>query len=241
MQRGGQTRIRSGGEHEAVDANAAARSQPEPDGKGPSAESLHKKIRRLESELDKRVEGKNAKDDHEKTKGEVVRWEEGKRWQAKMEKLKNSLRDKERENEALLKQLGTLRDLYSRSVRVQELNEELQSAKDSARAARGRENSLREEVDGLTQDLQRSVKAQRRMQAEREEQEQEVQELKQKAKRFSSALQLGQEDSRRSVGPTGSSYFLTPSVPYLPRLALCWARGETPARLSLRRTESQSR
>ncbi|KAJ4930345.1 hypothetical protein JOQ06_019349 [Pogonophryne albipinna] len=56
-----------------------------------------------------------------------------------------------------------------------------------------------------------------------------------------SPSQLGQEDSRRSVGPTGSSYFLTPSVPYLPRLALCWARGETPARLSLRRTESQSR
>ncbi|KAI4825110.1 hypothetical protein KUCAC02_020808, partial [Chaenocephalus aceratus] len=67
------------------------------------------KIRRLESELDKRAEGKNLKD-----KEEVVRWEEGKRWQAKMEKLKNSLRDKERENEALLKQLGTLRDLYSR-------------------------------------------------------------------------------------------------------------------------------
>ncbi|KAL3061051.1 hypothetical protein OYC64_009289 [Pagothenia borchgrevinki] len=94
--------------------SSALQSQPEPDGKGPSAESLHKKIRRLESELDKRVEGKNVKDDHEKTKGEVVRWEEGKRWQAKMEKLKNSLRDKERENEALLKQLSTLRDLYSR-------------------------------------------------------------------------------------------------------------------------------
>ncbi|KAK5901738.1 hypothetical protein CesoFtcFv8_007068 [Champsocephalus esox] len=94
--------------------SSALQSQPEPDGKGPSAESLHKKIRRLESELDKRAEGKNLKGDHEKTKEEVVRWEEGKRWQAKMEKLKNSLRDKERENEALLKQLGTLRDLYSR-------------------------------------------------------------------------------------------------------------------------------
>ncbi|XP_034072286.1 LOW QUALITY PROTEIN: centrosomal protein of 290 kDa [Gymnodraco acuticeps] len=94
--------------------SSALQSQPEPDGKGPSAESLHKKIRRLESELDQRAEGKNLKDDHEKTKGEVVRWEEGKRWQAKMEKMKNSLRDKERENEALLKQLGTLRDLYSR-------------------------------------------------------------------------------------------------------------------------------
>ncbi|XP_063768066.1 centrosomal protein of 290 kDa isoform X3 [Eleginops maclovinus] len=94
--------------------STALQSQPEPDGKGPSVESLHKKIRRLESELDKRAEVKNVKDDHEKTKGEVVRWEEGKRWQAKMEKVKNSLRDKERENESLLKQLSTLRDLYSR-------------------------------------------------------------------------------------------------------------------------------
>ncbi|KAF3855243.1 hypothetical protein F7725_023298 [Dissostichus mawsoni] len=103
--------------------SSALQSQPEPDGKGPSAESLHKKIRRLESELDKRAEGKNVKDDHEKTKGEVVRWEEGKRWQAKMEKVTKSLRDKERENEALLKQLSTLRDLYSSAEMETELEE----------------------------------------------------------------------------------------------------------------------
>lgn len=50
------------------------------------------------------------------TKGEIVRWEEGKKWQAKMEKVKNSLKEKERENESLSKQLSTLKDLYGRSV-----------------------------------------------------------------------------------------------------------------------------
>ncbi|XP_075945736.1 centrosomal protein of 290 kDa isoform X3 [Anarhichas minor] len=74
-------------------------------------------------------------------------------------------------------------------VRVQELNEELQAAKDFAKAARGREHTLKEEVDGLNQDLQRSLKNQRRMQAEKEEREQEIQELKQQVKRLSSALQ----------------------------------------------------
>lgn len=45
-----------------------------------------------------------------------MRWEEGKKWQSRMERVKNSLRDKERENESLLKQLSTLKDLYGRSV-----------------------------------------------------------------------------------------------------------------------------
>lgn len=75
-------------------------------------------------------------------------------------------------------------------MQVQELNEELQAAKESTKAARGRENTLKEEVDGLNQDLQRSQKTQRRLQAEKEEREQEIQELKQQIKRLSSALQV---------------------------------------------------
>uniref|UniRef100_A0A8C4HSS8 Centrosomal protein 290 n=1 Tax=Dicentrarchus labrax TaxID=13489 RepID=A0A8C4HSS8_DICLA len=75
-------------------------------------------------------------------------------------------------------------------VRVQELNEELQAAKESVKAARGRENTLKEEVDSLNQDFQRSQKTQRRLQAEKEEREQEIQELKQQIKRLSSALQV---------------------------------------------------
>uniref|UniRef100_A0AAX7VT04 Centrosomal protein of 290kDa coiled-coil region domain-containing protein n=1 Tax=Astatotilapia calliptera TaxID=8154 RepID=A0AAX7VT04_ASTCA len=84
------------------------------DGKRPTIENLQKKIWRLESDLEKRAEIKHVKDDHGKTKEEIVRWEEGKKWQAKMEKVKNSLKEKERENESLSKQLSTLKDLYAR-------------------------------------------------------------------------------------------------------------------------------
>ncbi|XP_029290182.1 centrosomal protein of 290 kDa isoform X9 [Cottoperca gobio] len=84
--------------------SSALQSQPEPDG---TDENLQKKIRRLETDLEKRADTKD-------TKGEVVRWEESKKWQAKMERVKNVLKDKERENESLLKQVGTLKDLYAR-------------------------------------------------------------------------------------------------------------------------------
>ncbi|XP_072242523.1 centrosomal protein of 290 kDa isoform X1 [Leuresthes tenuis] len=93
---------------------SAMQNQPEPDGKGPTIENLQKKIRRLESELEKRVFVKYVKEDHGKTKEEIVRWEEGKKWQTRLEKVKNSLKEKERENESLSKQLGTLKDLYAR-------------------------------------------------------------------------------------------------------------------------------
>ncbi|XP_054475608.1 centrosomal protein of 290 kDa [Anoplopoma fimbria] len=94
--------------------SSALQNQPEPDGKGSTIENLQKKIRHLESDLEKRGEMRNVKDDPEKTKGEIVRWEEGKKWQAKMEKVRNTLREKERENESLSKQLSTLKDLYAR-------------------------------------------------------------------------------------------------------------------------------
>ncbi|XP_034541944.1 centrosomal protein of 290 kDa isoform X2 [Notolabrus celidotus] len=92
----------------------ALQNQPEADGRGLTIENLQKKIRRLESDLEKRAEKKIMKDDYGKTKDEIVRWEEGKKWQTKMEKLKNSLKEKERESEALSKQLSTLKDLYAR-------------------------------------------------------------------------------------------------------------------------------
>nr|XP_014264583.1 centrosomal protein of 290 kDa isoform X2 [Maylandia zebra] len=93
---------------------SALQSQREADGKRPTIENLQKKIWRLESDLEKRAEIKHVKDDHGKTKEEIVRWEEGKKWQAKMGKVKNSLKEKERENESLSKQLSTLKDLYAR-------------------------------------------------------------------------------------------------------------------------------
>uniref|UniRef100_A0A3Q3NC70 Centrosomal protein 290 n=1 Tax=Mastacembelus armatus TaxID=205130 RepID=A0A3Q3NC70_9TELE len=82
--------------------SSALQNQPEPDGKALTVENLQKKIRKLESDLEKR------------TKEEIVRWEEGKKWQAKMEKVKNSLKEKERDNESLLKQLSTSKELYGR-------------------------------------------------------------------------------------------------------------------------------
>ncbi|KAM9854835.1 centrosomal protein of 290 kDa [Aulostomus maculatus] len=94
--------------------SSALQNQPEPDVKAPTIETLQKKIRRLESDLEKRAETKSVKDDHAKPKEEVIRWEEGKKWQARMEKVKNGLKEKERENESLSKQLSSLKDLYAR-------------------------------------------------------------------------------------------------------------------------------
>uniref|UniRef100_A0A669F569 Centrosomal protein 290 n=1 Tax=Oreochromis niloticus TaxID=8128 RepID=A0A669F569_ORENI len=74
-------------------------------------------------------------------------------------------------------------------VRMQEISEELQAAKESAKSARSRESSLKEEVDRLNQDIQKAQKTQRRLQAEKEAQEQEIEELKQQIKRLTSALQ----------------------------------------------------
>ncbi|XP_074532941.1 centrosomal protein of 290 kDa [Halichoeres trimaculatus] len=94
--------------------SSALQTQPEADGKGLTVENLQKKIRRLQSDLEKKAERKTIKDDYGKSKDEIVRWEEGKKWQAKTERMKNSLKEKERENEALTKQLSTLKDLYAR-------------------------------------------------------------------------------------------------------------------------------
>uniref|UniRef100_A0AAY4CGZ3 BZIP domain-containing protein n=1 Tax=Denticeps clupeoides TaxID=299321 RepID=A0AAY4CGZ3_9TELE len=95
--------------------SSSLQGQMDSDTKGFTVEGLQKKIRRLESELER----KNAEElltfhIFQAVKEEIVRWEEGKRWQARMEKLRNVLREKEKETESLTKQLGTLKDLYSR-------------------------------------------------------------------------------------------------------------------------------
>ncbi|XP_075994465.1 centrosomal protein of 290 kDa isoform X2 [Genypterus blacodes] len=89
--------------------SSALQNQPEPDGKVPTVENLQKKIRRLESDLEKKGDVMN-----DKSKGEIVRWEEGKKWQLRLEKVKNAAKEKERENESLTKQLSTLKELHSR-------------------------------------------------------------------------------------------------------------------------------
>ncbi|XP_034031338.1 centrosomal protein of 290 kDa [Thalassophryne amazonica] len=74
-------------------------------------------------------------------------------------------------------------------AQLQELNEELDTAKESAKTARSQENALKDEVERLNQDIQQKQKSQRRLQADKDAKEQEIQELKQQIKRFSTALQ----------------------------------------------------
>ncbi|MCJ8734467.1 hypothetical protein PDJAM_G00235690 [Pangasius djambal] len=99
--------------------SSSLQGQTEGEVKGPSVEALQKKIRRLESELDRKnvsepAEKKAAVKDDKCNKEELVRWEEGKKWQARMEKVRNLLKDKEKETESLCKQLATLKELYGR-------------------------------------------------------------------------------------------------------------------------------
>ncbi|KAJ8381846.1 hypothetical protein SKAU_G00026240 [Synaphobranchus kaupii] len=86
--------------------------------KGPSVEELQKKVRRLELELEKQAASeatvrKPIKED-KSSKEEILRWEEGKKWQARLESVRSKLREKERESESLTKQLSTLKELYGR-------------------------------------------------------------------------------------------------------------------------------
>lgn len=48
------------------------------------------------------------------SKEEIIRWDEGKKWQIKMEGLRNKLREKEKEADALFKQLNTLKEIYTK-------------------------------------------------------------------------------------------------------------------------------
>ncbi|CAL8376003.1 unnamed protein product [Arctogadus glacialis] len=100
--------------------SSGLQNQQEADDRGSTVENLQRKVRRLESELEKRpsspersANATTNKEDH-KSKEEVVRWEEGKKWQTRMEKVRNGLKEKEGEVEALSRQLGTLKDLYAR-------------------------------------------------------------------------------------------------------------------------------
>ncbi|NXM22978.1 CE290 protein, partial [Ploceus nigricollis] len=78
---------------------------------------LQKKIKKLENELEKKCEETEKKGlrEDKTSKEEIIRWDEGKKWQIKMEGLRNKLREKEKEADALSKQLNTLKDIYTKS------------------------------------------------------------------------------------------------------------------------------
>ncbi|KAM6213065.1 centrosomal protein of 290 kDa [Sarcoramphus papa] len=80
-------------------------------------DALQKKIKKLESELEKKCEETEKKGVREEktSKEEIIRWEEGKKWQIRMEGLRNKLREKEKEAVALAKQLNTLKEIYTKT------------------------------------------------------------------------------------------------------------------------------
>ncbi|NXJ94726.1 CE290 protein, partial [Corythaixoides concolor] len=80
-------------------------------------DALQKKIKMLESELEKKREEAEKKGviEDKTSKEEMIRWEEGKKWQIRMEGLRNKLREKEKEADALAKQLNTLKEIYTKS------------------------------------------------------------------------------------------------------------------------------
>nr|XP_026653446.1 centrosomal protein of 290 kDa isoform X2 [Zonotrichia albicollis] len=65
-------------------------------------EELKNRIRRLSSNI-------------QASKEEIIRWDEGKKWQIKMEGLRNKLKEKEKEADALSKQFNTLKEIYTKS------------------------------------------------------------------------------------------------------------------------------
>ncbi|XP_061061165.1 centrosomal protein of 290 kDa [Eubalaena glacialis] len=86
------------------------------DNKRSLIEELQKKIKKLESQLEKKVDEVEIKPTKEKSaREEVIRWEEGKKWQTKIEGIRNRLKEKEGEVCILTKQLNTLKDLFAKA------------------------------------------------------------------------------------------------------------------------------
>uniref|UniRef100_A0A8B9QC68 Centrosomal protein 290 n=1 Tax=Apteryx owenii TaxID=8824 RepID=A0A8B9QC68_APTOW len=77
-------------------------------------DELQKKVKKLENELEKKCEETEKKSVRE-DKEEIIRWEEGKKWQIRMEGMRNKLKEKEKETDALTKQFSTLKELYTKA------------------------------------------------------------------------------------------------------------------------------
>uniref|UniRef100_A0A8C8ZQV6 Centrosomal protein 290 n=1 Tax=Prolemur simus TaxID=1328070 RepID=A0A8C8ZQV6_PROSS len=90
--------------------------KPLVDNKQSLIEELQKKVKKLESQLERKVDEVDIKPIKEKSaREELIRWEEGKKWQTKMEGIRNKLKEKEGEVCTLTKQLNTLKDLFAKS------------------------------------------------------------------------------------------------------------------------------
>ncbi|XP_047404654.1 centrosomal protein of 290 kDa isoform X1 [Sciurus carolinensis] len=91
-------------------------SRPLMDNKQSLIEELQKKVKKLESQLERKVDEVDLKPVKEKSaREELIRWEEGKKWQTKIEGIRNKLKEKEREVYTITKQLNTLKDLFAKA------------------------------------------------------------------------------------------------------------------------------
>lgn len=98
--------------------SSSLQTKAEADNNQTTIDELQRKIKRLEIELDKKetseqIERKVLKED-KTSKEEIVRWEEGKKWQSRLEGTKSKLKEKEKAVEVLTKQVTTLKELYAK-------------------------------------------------------------------------------------------------------------------------------
>ncbi|XP_023572050.1 centrosomal protein of 290 kDa [Octodon degus] len=91
-------------------------SKPLIDNKQSLIEELQKKVKKLESQLERKMDEVDVKPLKEKSaREELIRWEEGKKWQTKIEGVRNKLKEKEGEVYTLTKQLTTMKDLFAKA------------------------------------------------------------------------------------------------------------------------------
>ncbi|XP_056654587.1 centrosomal protein of 290 kDa isoform X3 [Monodelphis domestica] len=88
-------------------------SKPPGDNKQSLIDELQKKIKNLESQLERFSDETERKEKN--CQEELIRWEEGKKWQAKTQGMRNRLKEKEKEVDTLTKQLNTMKELLTRS------------------------------------------------------------------------------------------------------------------------------
>ncbi|XP_028638864.1 centrosomal protein of 290 kDa [Grammomys surdaster] len=86
------------------------------DNKQSLIDELQKKVKKLESQLERKADDVDMKPVKEKSgKEELIRWEESKKWQTKVEGIRNRLKEKEGEVLSLTKQLNTLKELFAKA------------------------------------------------------------------------------------------------------------------------------
>uniref|UniRef100_A0A8C8VTM7 Centrosomal protein 290 n=1 Tax=Peromyscus maniculatus bairdii TaxID=230844 RepID=A0A8C8VTM7_PERMB len=98
--------------------SSGLQSKPLLDNKQSLIDELQKKVKKLESQLERKVDDIDIKPLKEKSgREELIRWEEGKKWQTKVEGMRSKLKEKEGEVHSLMKQLNTLKELFAKADR----------------------------------------------------------------------------------------------------------------------------